>query len=47
MFIYFQHYTEGCRNTKNHHEAYNVRCKGLNSFQGLKMAHYHGRNIQS
>jgi len=32
---------------KNHHEAYNVRHKGLNSFQGLKMADYHGRNIES
>jgi len=32
---------------KNHHEAYNVRRKALNSFKGLKMADYHGQNIQS
>jgi len=48
MFVYCQCYQEGCRNLKkNYHEAYNVRRKALNSFQGLKVADYHGQNIQS
>jgi len=47
MFIYFQYYKEGCVNLKKNHEAYNVRRKGLNSFQDLKMADHRGRNIQS
>lgn len=31
----------------NLYEAYNVRRNGLSGFQDLKMADYHGRNVQS
>jgi len=48
MFIYVSTTKKAVEiKKKNNHEAYNVRRKRLNSFQGLKIADYHGRNIHS